>query len=148
MPDRPPRFECGSPSEFDHHVVPLSRGGTATVPLCRDCHGKAHDAMTPRMLTRDALQHKIRTNSRCGKVRLGSIIDPADPRLSKKSRNPVGLVPEPAEAGAIALMARLRAHGLTFRAIAAELTARGIPTKEGAARWDHTVVRKILRRTP
>ena len=26
----------------DHHVVPRSRGGTKTVPLCGECHGKAH----------------------------------------------------------------------------------------------------------
>ncbi len=26
----------------NHHVVPRSRGGTKTVPLCEGCHGKAH----------------------------------------------------------------------------------------------------------
>lgn len=35
-------FECGQPAEFDHHVVPRSRGGINTVPLCRECHAKAH----------------------------------------------------------------------------------------------------------
>jgi len=98
--------------------------------------------------TRDALQHKIRTNSRCGTVRFGMAIDPADPRRSKNARLPVGLVAEPAEADAIALMVRLKAHGLSLRAIAAELTDRGVPTREGCDRWDHSSVRKILRRTP
>lgn len=25
-----------------HHVIPRSRGGKKTVPLCLNCHGKAH----------------------------------------------------------------------------------------------------------
>ena len=36
-------FECGKPSEFNHHVVPVSSGGTKTVPLCAICHGLVHD---------------------------------------------------------------------------------------------------------
>lgn len=35
-------LECGGPAEHQHHVVPRSRGGTATVPLCSGCHGGAH----------------------------------------------------------------------------------------------------------
>jgi hypothetical protein len=35
-------FECGSPAECDHHVVPRSMGGTKTVPLCESCHSKVH----------------------------------------------------------------------------------------------------------
>jgi len=30
-------FECGKPAEHDHHVVPVVRGGTRTVPLCSEC---------------------------------------------------------------------------------------------------------------
>lgn len=31
-------FNCGSTAELhDHHVVPRSLGGVATVPLCHDC---------------------------------------------------------------------------------------------------------------
>ncbi len=26
-----------------HHVIPLSRGGRGTVPLCEPCHAKVHD---------------------------------------------------------------------------------------------------------
>ena len=37
-------FECNQPAHEDHHVVPQSRGGTKTVPLCSPCHGKVHDA--------------------------------------------------------------------------------------------------------
>jgi site-specific DNA recombinase len=96
--------------------------------------------------TRDALQHKIRTGSRCGKVRFGSEIDPSDPRRSKKHQNPVGLIANLLEGEAIALMKQLRSEALTFRAIATELTARKIPTRDGRPSWDHSSVRKILKR--
>lgn len=36
-------FECGSKAECNHHVVPVSLGGTKTIPLCLKCHGLVHD---------------------------------------------------------------------------------------------------------
>jgi len=36
-------FECNSPAQQAHHIVPASRGGTRTIPLCESCHEKAHD---------------------------------------------------------------------------------------------------------
>ena len=35
-------FECGKPSQEQHHVIPQSKGGTKIVPLCSPCHGKVH----------------------------------------------------------------------------------------------------------
>lgn len=35
-------FECGKPAEHRHHVVPRSKGGKRTVPLCHDCHDLVH----------------------------------------------------------------------------------------------------------
>ncbi len=40
----------------------------------------------------------------------------------------------------------LRQEGLTMRAIAAELTARGIQTKEGHVEWKHSMIGKLLAR--
>jgi len=97
--------------------------------------------------TRDALRHKIKTGERVGRVLYGSAIDPDDPRRSKKSDLPSGLKPCPPEAEAIALIKRLAAEGKSLRAIADELTRRGIPTREGGQRWQHSSVRKILGRT-
>lgn len=37
-------FECGSPASVSHHVIPQSKGGTKTVPLCNECHSLVHDA--------------------------------------------------------------------------------------------------------
>jgi hypothetical protein len=36
-------FECGSDENIhEHHVVPKSKGGTKTIPLCGNCHGVVH----------------------------------------------------------------------------------------------------------
>jgi DNA invertase Pin-like site-specific DNA recombinase len=96
--------------------------------------------------TRDALRFKIATDSRCGKLLYGKSINAADPRVSRKLKNPVGLVPNPAEVAAIDLMRSLRSGGFTYRDIADELTRLGIPTRDGRGPWCHTTVRKILLR--
>ncbi len=36
-------FECGEDKDIHyHHVVPETKGGTMTIPLCPLCHGKVH----------------------------------------------------------------------------------------------------------
>lgn len=86
--------------------------------------------------TREALRHKIRIGERCGKVRFGYDLA-ADGKT---------LVPNADEQAAIDLMTALRAAGSTLRQIAAELTARGIRTKEGGMAWAHSAVGRILNR--
>ena len=86
--------------------------------------------------TRDALQHKIRKGERCGKIRFGYHLA-ADGRTLEET---------PAEQEAIRLMQQLQAAGQSLRDIAAELTGRGILTKENNARWTHTAVARILER--
>lgn len=88
--------------------------------------------------TKDALQHKIRTGERCGKVRFGHDL----------AADGVRLVANPTEQDGLALLLELAAAGMPLRAIARELTARGIPTKEGRPAWDHSSIRRILRRNP
>lgn len=43
-------FECGAPKQDMHHVIPKSKGGTKTLPLCAKCHGLVHD--------RDFVKHR------------------------------------------------------------------------------------------
>lgn len=85
--------------------------------------------------TREALRHKIRNGERVGKVRFGYDL----------AADGVGLVENSAEQQAIATMVELRQAGATFRAIAAELSGRGIEPKE-SSKWDHSAVRRILAR--
>jgi DNA invertase Pin-like site-specific DNA recombinase len=84
--------------------------------------------------TRDALRHKIQNGQRCGRLRYGYDLA-ADGR---------SLVPNESEQGTIARMRQLRAAGCTLRRIAAELTAAGIPTKEGRSPWSSAAVSRIL----
>ena len=86
--------------------------------------------------TRAALQAKIRRGHRCGKVRFG--YDLADDGKT--------LVPNLVEQAVLALIHRLRQDGHSLREIAAELTARGLPTKEGHTQWTHSTIRGILGR--
>lgn len=86
--------------------------------------------------TRDALQHRIRNGQRCGKVRYGYDLA-ADGKT---------LVENPAEQETIRTVRQWRDSGRPLRQIAAELTARGVPTKEGRQAWTHTAVNRILTR--
>lgn len=85
--------------------------------------------------TKEALGHKIRNRERVGAVRFG--FDLADDGRQ--------LVPNEAEQAAIRLMHELRTAGQPLRKIAAELSRRGIATKEGLANWTHSAVAYILR---
>jgi site-specific DNA recombinase len=86
--------------------------------------------------TREALQHKISRGERCGKVRYGY-------NLADDGKT---LVANSAEQNAITTMVQLRNAGQTLRKIAAELTQRGIPTKESGNAWSYAAVRRILNR--
>ena len=86
--------------------------------------------------TREALQHKICSGERVGKVKYG--FDLADDGIT--------LTPNPAEQDALTLIQELRTAGRTLRQIAAELTCRNIPTKEGHSQWQHQTVAYILKR--
>ena len=49
-------YNCNASAKHLHHVVPKSKGGTETVPLCIECHSKVHDTnMSSSYLTRLAL---------------------------------------------------------------------------------------------
>jgi site-specific DNA recombinase len=89
--------------------------------------------------TRAALAHKRSRSERVGQVPYGR-------RLAGDGRT---LAADPAEADVLVAVRRLRAEGRSFRAIAAELTRAGIPTKNGGPRWAHTTIAHILdRETP
>jgi len=39
----------------DHHVLPRSRGGKKTLPICRDCHDAIHATYDTQQLEKSAL---------------------------------------------------------------------------------------------
>jgi len=86
--------------------------------------------------TRSALALKRSRNERTGTVPFG--YDLAD--------NGIDLVPNATQQEALALIAELRAAGLSLRDIANELTDRAIPTAKGKTKWTHTTIARIVTR--
>lgn len=86
--------------------------------------------------TKMALAHKRRKSERVGKVPVGFEL----------AADGVQLVPVAAEQAVVALVAELRAGGMSLRGIAAELDRRGVPTKEGGAGWKHSTIQRLVAR--
>jgi len=53
-------------------------------------------------------------------------------------------VPDLAEQGVLRFITTMAREGMSFRSIAADLTARGVKTKRGKGRWHPKVVRDII----
>jgi DNA invertase Pin-like site-specific DNA recombinase len=86
--------------------------------------------------TRSALAAKKRRGERTGGVPFGHDL----------AEDGIALVENPGELEALATIRRLKAEGLSLRAIAAELDRLGIPPKRGGPRWKHSAVQKLLQR--
>mgnify|MGYP003527105834 FL=1 len=130
---------CGAAAEHDHHVVPRSLGGVATVPLCAACHGKAHGGRGFRPtgeLTRAALAAKKKRGERAGAVPYGYSADAAG-----------RLVECPAEMELIALTKHMRANGKWVRGIV-EALRRGGHTSRCGGSVDATQVVRLLAWAP
>jgi DNA invertase Pin-like site-specific DNA recombinase len=91
-----------------------------------------------RERTRSAMAVKRANGQRIGTVPYG--FDLADDGAT--------LVPNESEQAVIADVKAMRARGMKLQQIAADLTAREVPTKTGkSARWTHQAVARILKRT-
>lgn len=86
--------------------------------------------------TKTALSHKKAQGQRVGQIPFGYDL----------ASNGIDLIPNPAQLEAIDLINELRSAGLTYQAIADELTARGIPTQSGKTRWSTASIHKITKR--
>jgi hypothetical protein len=127
-------FECGASADHEHHVIPQSIGGTRTVSLCEDCHGKVHGRdLRIRTLTKRALDAKRAKGERTGEVPYGYSAGP-DGRL----------VPNEGEQRVIALVRRYRAAGMPLRAIVAELARAGFKSR-GSCPLGLTQVARLAR---
>ena len=132
-------FECGEMAEYQHHVIPKSKGGKRTVPLCGVCHAKVHGrlALHTAELTRDALLIRREAGIKTGgdvpfgfKVRAGKLYRHAE------------------EQKAVRLILDLSEKGESLRGICRALKDAGIPRRDGLLTWHHQVVSDILGRKP
>ncbi len=107
-----PCWECDAVGEVHHHhPVPRSRGGTRTIPLCIDCHGKAHDSRMARaQLTKDGLAKAKARGVKLGCRAYGHTDD---------------------ERVLVARAVELRNTGLTLRATIDVLTGEGFRARGG-----------------
>ena len=131
-------WECGAVGValHHHHVVPRSRGGTRTVPLCEACHAHAHHRakrMSTSALTRAAMAHKKAQGQRVGAVPYGYAL--ADDGQA--------LVELPSEQAVIADARRLHSSGLSLRKVAAELARLGFKPRNGASWYAQQVKRMV-----
>jgi DNA invertase Pin-like site-specific DNA recombinase len=83
-----------------------------------------------------AMQHKRHRGERVGSVPYGFDL----------AADGVQLVDNPAEQRVLKLVAELRAAGYTLRAIANELTDRGIETKGKGQAWSSSTIQRIVNR--
>ena len=126
-------FECDATGDIhQHHVVPKSLGGTRTIPLCVECHGKVHgrDYLKHTRLARIAREKKRQETGRC------------------EGRKPFGHTPE--EKVTLARMEELRYRRdkipRSLRVIAATLDAEGLSSRSGKP-WTAQTVKRILGRS-
>lgn len=116
-------FECDSPGPLhQHHVIPRSRGGTRTVPLCEDCHGVVHG----KDLRISALTSAALRRMRDQGLYTGGRV-PYGWRLTDDGE----LVEDHGEQLVIAAVREYRAEGLSLRATAARLADRGLMPRSG-----------------
>lgn len=131
-------FECDAIADHWHHVVPKSKGGVRTIPLCQQCHAKVHSPhlLTTCRLTKDAMQQKRLRGERTGEVPFGFRLAADGVRLERDDN----------ESQIIKLMHLWRHDGMSYHRIASRLNADGVPPKKGT-RWYSTSVWMIIRRT-
>jgi hypothetical protein len=131
-------FECGSVKPLhNHHVVPRSRGGTKTVPLCYECHARVHGRsgnFDIGPLTVEALARKKAKGEFCG----GRV-----PYGYRVGEDGVMLVVDDHEQMIIGAAIYLRSAGLSLRKVGAELERLGLMTRSGKP-WIHTQIANMV----
>ena len=135
-------FECGATNDVqDHHVVPRSRGGTKTVPLCYTCHMKAHGrdsrGMNHKKLTKAALAQAKARGVKLGSSNPTIAAAARAGSLNKGKRVLQRLTP--------VFMELLEQGFNTGAALAFHLNERGVPSASGKA-WTAGTARAMRKR--
>lgn len=116
-------FECDAPAQHEHHVIPKSRGGTRTIPLCVRCHGIVHDiAFTNHStLVQDAIERRRKAGEIIGTVPFGW-------RTGSDGKT---LVEDERESAVASLVRDMYASGSTCPEIVNVLCERGYKSRRG-----------------
>ena len=125
----------------NHHPVPKVRGGERTIPLCEECHSKAHHRkknMNTSALTREGLRRAKARGVKMGNPRWRESIEAAR-STAYKHADDFALQMSP-------IIDELRAAGVhSFAATARALNARGIQTRLGK-KWFPSTISNVINR--
>ena len=124
----------------NHHPVPRSRDGKKTIPLCLDCHAKAHHRnkrMNSSTLTKEGLERAKKRGVKLGGPRFKEA-------LAKGRRKNKQNADKFAKSN-FSYISHLRNQGLSYSSIAKQLNDEGVTTARGG-RWYSTTVLNITKR--
>ena len=117
-------FECNKPATEMAHVVPKSRGGTKTIPLCGYCHGLSHDIKRPQdlsTLVKEGMARRKLKGLHCGRPFLMN-------------------------AQTVEKIINLHKEGKSLNAIARQLNLEAVPTTQSGASWYASTVKNVIDR--
>jgi hypothetical protein len=128
-------FDCQDQAVHAHHVVPRSLGGTKTVFLCADCHGKVHNRnfIDSSALVKNALAKRRKKGFWHGVAPYGYELESG--KLKRK----------PSEYKVLKLIISLDDKGMNNGKIRDELNRRGLAKRNGKV-WDTRSVWQTIKK--
>jgi len=128
-------FDCQDQAVHAHHVVPRSLGGTKTVFLCADCHGKVHNRnfIDSSALVKKGLEKRKRQGYHHGTPPFGFDLD-----NGKLKKNPI-------EYKTLKVIIDLHEKGITGAEIRDELNRRKLAKRNGKV-WDRSTVYEQIKK--
>jgi len=120
-------FECDSVNNVVlHHVVPESRGGSRTIPVCQLCHDKIHGRRIPRNISISSLTREGIAKAKLRGVKLGN---PKPKQAWLKAMTAVQKRKEKFYSEVMPYIEQIRSNGIyKLQDIANELNRCGIET--------------------
>lgn len=133
-------FDCGSSDSIHyHHVVPESRGGTRTIPLCIVCHGKVHNKNFLEM--KELSMIGIKKAKERG-VRFGNPNGFGEYQKLGVNKIKENALTNEANVKAMEIIYPAREQNMTLQQIADKLNSLGYKTRRGK-QFDPTAVKRI-----
>lgn len=128
-------FDCEDKAVHAHHVVPRSLGGTKTVFLCADCHGKVHNRnfIDSSALVKKGLERRKKKGFHHGTPPYGY-----DLENGKLKRNPQ-------EYKVVKLIIDLHGKGISCGKIRDELNRRKLAKRNGKI-WDRSTIYEQIKK--